>query len=473
MPRVGSPVIRPAGIQYHKDMNPTSRTGKALRRSDVERLYDSKLTDLEGAAGLVRSGSRVFLSGNAATPTPLLQSLAARKNQLEGVELVHVLQLGSDPFMSPEMEGHFRRRSLFVGPADREAVNSGRADYVPVSLHQIPWLFKRGVLPLDFALVQVSPPDEFGFVSLGVEVIAAKAAVETAGKAIGLVNPRMPRTLGDTFVHVSKFAAFVEHEMPLPTLERDPFGETEAQIGKYVADLIDDGCTLQLGIGAIPDAVLANLEGRQDLGIHTEMISDGVMEALERGLVSGSRKTLLPGKVVGTFVLGSERLYRFVHNNPLFEMRPADWVNNPFNIARNDKMIAINSALEVDLTGQVSSDSIGTRIYSGFGGQLDFIRGAAASQGGKPIIALPSSGKNGAFSKIVSQLKPGAGVVTTRADVHYVVTEYGVADLFGKSLRERARALIAIAHPNFREELSQAALERGLLPKNFTGFTAG
>ncbi|PZA07395.1 acetyl-CoA hydrolase/transferase family protein [Meiothermus sp. PNK-Is4] len=430
------------------------------------------MVGLETAAEFVQSHSRVFISGNAATPIPLLEALAARKDELQNVELIHVLQLGPDPFLAPEMEGHFRRRSLFVGPADREAVNGGRADYVPISLHQVPWLFKRGVLPLDFALVQVSPPDEFGFVSLGVEVIAAKAAVESARKVIALVNPQMPRTLGDTFVHVSKFAAFVEVDTPLPTLPRAPCGEVEARIGKYVADLIDDGCTLQMGIGAIPDAVLANLEGRQDLGIHTEMISDGVMEALERGLVTGIKKTLLPGKVVGTFVLGSERLYRFVHNNPLFEMRPADWVNDPFNIARNDRMIAINSALEVDLTGQVCADSIGTKIYSGFGGQLDFIRGAAASDGGKPIIALPSTGKNGTLSRIVPLLKPGAGVVTTRADVHYVVTEYGVAELFGKSLRERAQALIEIAHPNFREELSKAAFERGLLPKSYPGFTA-
>ncbi|MGK0618923.1 acetyl-CoA hydrolase/transferase family protein [Meiothermus cerbereus] len=452
-------------------MEAISRTGKALGRSEAEKVYQSKLASLEVAAGMIKSHSRVFVSGNAATPTPLLEALAQRRNELEGVELVHALQLGSDPFLAPEMEGHFRRRSLFVGPADREAVNSGRADYVPISLHQVPWLFKRGVLPLDYALVQVSPPDEFGFVSLGVEVIATKAAVETARRVIALVNPQMPRTLGDTFVHVSKFAAFVEIDFPLPILPRDKYGEVEAKIGKYVADLIDDGCTLQLGIGAIPDAVLANLTGRQDLGIHTEMVSDGVMEALERGIVTGQRKTLLPGKVVGTFVLGSERLYRFVHNNPLFEMRPADWVNNPFNVARNDNMIAINSALEVDLTGQVCADSIGTRIYSGFGGQLDFIRGAAASNGGKPIIALPSSGKNGAFSRIVSLLKTGAGVVTTRADVHYVVTEYGVAELFGKSLRERAQALIGIAHPNFREELSQAAFERGLLPKSHPGFS--
>lgn len=444
-------------------LNPQSRTGKALHRSDTSRLFLSKLIDLEGAAAMVQSNSRVYVSGNAATPTPLLEALAARKDELENVELVHVLQLGSDPFLAPEMEGHFRRRSLFVGPADREAVNSGRADYVPVSLHQIPWLFKRGVLPLDYALVQVSPPDEFGFVSLGVEIIAAKAAVENAKQVIALVNPRMPRTLGDTFVHISRFSAFVEVDFPLPVLGRDPFTEVEFKIGQYVADLIEDGSTLQMGIGAIPDAVLTNLEGRQDLGIHTEMISDGVMEALERGMITGQKKGQLPGKVVGTFVLGSERLYRFVDNNPLFEMRPADWVNDPFRIARNHKMVAINSCLELDLTGQICSDSIGTRIYSGFGGQLDFIRGAAASDGGKPIIALPASGKNGAFSRIVPLLKTGAGVVTTRADVHYVVTEYGVAELFGRSLRERAEALIRIAHPNFRDELRGAARERGLI----------
>lgn len=432
----------------------------------------SKLADLETAAGMIQSGSRVYVSGNAATPTPLLEALAARKDELREVELVHVLQLGHDPFLAPEMEGHFRRRSMFVGPADREAVNMGRADYVPVSLHQIPWLFKRGILPLDYALVQVSPPDEFGFVSLGVEIIAAKAAVETAKKVIALVNPNMPRTLGDTFVHVSKFSAFVEVDFPLPELARGSFGEVEAKIGKYVADLIDDGCTLQMGIGAIPDAVLANLSGRQDLGVHTEMVSDGVMEALERGIVTGIKKTLLPGKVVGTFVLGSERLYRFVHNNPLFEMRPADFVNDPFTVARNDNMIAINSALEVDITGQVCADSIGSIIYSGFGGQLDFIRGAAASDGGKPIIALPSSGKNGTLSRIVPVLKTAAGVVTTRADVHYIVSEYGVAELFGRSLRERAKALIEIAHPAFREELSKAAFERGLFPKSHPGFAA-
>lgn len=442
-----------------------SRTGKTLRSNEVQKLYRSKLCSLETAASLIGDGERIYISGNAATPTPLLEALAARKHQLESIELVHVLQLGHDPFGSPQMEGHFRRRSLFVGPADREAVNSGRADYVPISLHQMPWLFKRGILPLDTAIVQTTQPDPFGFVSLGVEVIASKAALENAKKVIALVNPNMPRTHGDSFFHISKITAAVEHQSPLPELTRKGFGEVEAAIGKHVASLIEGGNTLQMGIGAIPDAVLANLDGQRDLGIHTEMISDGVVEALERGLVTGARKTLHQGKVVGTFVLGSRQLYRFVDNNPLFELRPADYVNDPFVIAQNDNMVAINSALEADLTGQICADSIGTRIYSGFGGQLDFMRGAAASHGGKPIIALPSTGKNGTVSRIVPVLQTGAGVVTTRADVHYVVTEHGIAELFGKSLRERATALINIAHPNFREGLNQAAWERGLLPR--------
>ncbi len=430
--------------------------------------YRKRLTSPEDAVGLIRSGMRVFLSGNAATPTPLLKALAARKDELEGVELVHLLQMGEDPFLGEEMEGHFRRRALFVGPADREAVNQGRADYVPIMLHQVPWLFKRGILPLDAAIVQVSPPDEHGFCSLGVEVIATKAALEVAPLVIALVNPRMPRTLGDTFVHLSRFSAIVEMDWPLYELKRTGFGEVEKRIGAHVAGLIEDGSTLQMGIGAIPDAVLASLEGRKDLGVHTEMISDGILEAWEKGLITGAKKTLHPGKIVGTFVLGSERLYRFVDDNPLFELHPADYVNDPFVIAQNRKMVAINSAIEVDLTGQVVSDSIGTRIYSGFGGQLDFIRGAARSEGGKPIIALPSTAKS--QSRIVPLIRPGAGVVTTRADVHYVVTEWGVAELFGRSLRERALALINIAHPDFREELLKAAWERRLIPRAYPGF---
>ncbi len=430
---------------------------------NLAELLRSKRVSLEGAAALVRSHDRIYVSGNAATPTPLLEALAARKHELTDVELVHVLQMGGDPFASPDLEGHFRRRSLFVGPADRAAVNAGRADYVPVLLHEIPKLFREHHIPLDVALLQVSPPDEHGFMSLGCEVLASKAAIEAAPRVIALVNDRMPRTLGDSFLHLSRLTGFVEIDRALPILPPSTVGEIDRKIARNVAALVEDGATLQLGIGAIPDAVLAALADHRDLGIHTEMISDAVVDAIDRGVVTGARKTLHPGKAVGTFVLGSQRLYRFVHDNPAFELHPVDYVNDPYIASRNDKLVAINSALEIDLTGQVCADSIGTRIYSGFGGQLDFIRAASRSAGGRPIIALPATAKAGTMSRIVSVLKPGAGVVTTRADVHYVVTEFGTAALFGRSLRERALALIEIADPRFREDLSRAAVERGLL----------
>lgn len=426
-------------------------------------LLRAKRVSLDAAAALVSSHDHVYVSGNAATPTPLLEALAARKGELTDVELVHVLQMGPDPFASPDLEGHFRRRSLFVGPADREAVNAGRADYVPVFLHEIPKLFRERHVPLDVAMLQVSPPDEHGFVSLGCEVLASKAAIEAAPRVIALVNERMPRTLGDSFLHVSRLTALVEIDRALPVLAPSTVGELDLKIARNVAALIDDGATLQLGIGAIPDAVLASLADRRDLGIHTEMISDAVVDAIERGVVTGAKKTLHPGRAVGTFVLGSEKLYRFVHDNPAFELHPVDYVNDPFVAAQNDQLVAINSALEVDLTGQVCADSIGTKIYSGFGGQLDFIRAASRSKGGRPIITLPATAKGGTVSRIVPVLTPGAGVVTTRADVHYVVTEFGTAALFGRSLRERALALIEIADPRFRDELARAASERGLL----------
>jgi acyl-CoA hydrolase len=371
--------------------------------------------------------------------------------------------MGEDPLSTPKMEGHFRHNSLFVGPADREAVNSGRADYVPIFLHEIPSLFYRGEMPIDVAIIHTSPPDEHGFVSLGVEVLCTKAAVENAKKVIAQINDQMPRALGDAFIHVSRIDKIVEVSEPLPVLERKGYTEVEKKIGVHIAELIEDGSTLQLGIGGIPDAVLHALRDKRDLGIHTEMISDGVKEGIELGFITGIKKTLHAGKVIATFILGSEELYKFVHDNPIFELHPADYTNDPFIIAQNEKMVSINSALEVDLTGQVCSDSIGPYIYSGFGGQVDFIRGAAKSKGGKPIIALPSTAKGGTVSRIVPFLKQGAGVVTTRADVHYVVTEYGVAYLHGKNLRERAKALIEIAHPKFREELERAAYERKLI----------
>jgi len=425
--------------------------------------YKKKLVTAEEAIAEIKSRSRVYISGNAATPYVLMRALASRKDELKDVELSHVLLLGEDPLSKPEMEGHFRHNSLFVGPADRHAINEGRADYVPIFLHQIPNLFYSGQMLLDVVMLHLSPPDEHGFMSFGVEVLASKAAAETAKVVIAQVNEKMPRVLGDSFVHVSRVNKIVEISEPLPQLEKKPFSEMERKIGHFIAALIDDGSTLQLGIGGIPDAVLSALKGRRDLGIHTEMVSDGVMEAIEEGMITGAKKTFHPYKVILTFLLGSDRLYDFADNNPIFEAHPTDYTNHPFNVSRNDNMVAINSAIEVDITGQVCSDSIGTYIYSGFGGQVDFIRGAAHSKGGKPIIALPSTAKKGEMSRIVPFLKKGAGVVTTRADVKYVVTEYGVAYLHGKHLQERTKALINIAHPKFRPDLIKEAKQRNLL----------
>lgn len=417
--------------------------------------YKQKVVSLEEAVSVVRSGDRIFISGNAATPLLLTKSLAARKDELYDVEVNHVLLLGDDPLAKPGMERHFRHNSLFVGPADRDAIATGRSEYVPVHLSEIPTLFVEKVIPLDVAFIHVSPPDEHGFMSYGVECAATKAAAEHAALVVAQVNDKMPRTLGDVFIHASQVHRIVECSEPLLTLEAGTPTEIEKKIATHIANLIEDGDTLQLGIGGIPDAVIAQLESKRHLGIHTEMVSDGVVQALEKGIITNQKKTLHPGKLIATFVLGSEGLYEYVDNNPFFELHPCDYTNDPFIISQNEKMVAINSAIEVDITGQVCSDSIGSKIYSGFGGQVDFIRGAAYSKGGKPIIALPSTTKKDTISRIVPRLKPGAGVVTTRADVHYVVTEFGVASLHGKNLRQRAEALIAIAHPNFRSELEQ------------------
>ena len=425
--------------------------------------YKNKLVTAEEAVSVISSGDRIYVSGNAATPYFLMRALASRKDELEDVELSHVLLLGEDPFSKPGMEGHFRHNSLFVGPADRKAINEGKADYVPIFLHQIPDLFYSGEMSVDVAMLHLSPPDEHGFMSYGVEVLASKAAAETAKTVIAQVNEKMPRVLGDSFIHISKVHKVAEISEDLPQLEKKPFSEVERKIGHLIADMIDDGSTLQLGIGGIPDAVLFALKGRKDLGIHTEMVSDGVMEAIEEGIITGAKKTFHPNKIILTFLLGSEKLYEFADNNPVFEAHPTDYTNHPFNVSRNDNRGAINSAIEVDITGQICSDSIGIYIYSGFGGQVDFIRGAAHSKGGKPIIALPSTARSGEVSRIVPFLKKGAGVVTTRADVKYVVTEYGVAYLHGKNLQERTKTLINIAHPKFRPDLTKEAKERNLL----------
>ena len=425
--------------------------------------YKAKLCTAGEAVSCVKSEDWVWISGNAAAPFTLMEALSARSGELHNVHLSHVLLMGEDPLSKPGMEKAFHHNSLFVGPADRVSVNDGRSAYVPIHLHMIPKAIRLGACRVDVAMVQCSPPDDHGFMSLGLEVMANKASVEMAKTLIVQVNDQMPRVLGDSFIHVSRASRIVETSLPLLELTGKAASDVEKKIGATIAEMIPDGATLQMGIGGIPDAVLALLEGKRDLGIHTEMISDGLMRAMEQGIITGTRKTLHPGKVVSTFILGTRNLYDFVHDNPLFELHPVDHTNDPFIIAQNDHMIAINSALEVDLTGQVCSDSIGPYIYSGFGGQLDFIRGAAASKGGKPIIALPATAKKGTMSRIVPKLKEGSGVVTTRADVHYVVTEFGVANLWGKNLQERAKSLVGIAHPDFRDMLEQEARERHLI----------
>lgn len=427
-------------------------------------LYRGRMTTPPEAVRDIRSGDRVWVHPGCNTPIPLLEAMVAKAPELEDVEVVHILTLGPAPYADPGMEKHFRHRALFTGHNVREAVNAGRADFVPIHLHEVPGLVTGGKLPIDVALVHISPPDEHGFCSYGVGVDATKAAVERARTVIALVNHQMPRALGDSFVHVSKLTHVVEIDEPVLELAMAPeISDTARKIGENIASLIPDGATMQMGIGEIPDAVLLFLHDKRDLGVHTEMFSDGLVDLFEMGVVTNDKKTLHRGKIVASFVLGTRKAFDFMDNNPFMEFRPNQYVNDPFIVAQNEKMVAINSALAIDLTGQVCADSIGTNIYSGFGGQLDFIRGAARSEGGVPVIALPSTAKNGDISRVTNTLLPGSGVVTTRADVHFVVTEYGIADLHGKSLRERAESLIAIAHPEHREELEAAAKERRLL----------
>lgn len=425
--------------------------------------YKTKKCTAEEAVSVVKDNDRIYISGNAATPFELMDALEQRKNELHNVELAHVLLFGDEPLSKPGMEGHFRHNSLFVGPADRAAVNAGKADYIPVFLYEIPSLFYTGLLPVDVAFMHLSPPDEHGFMSYGVECLASKAAAESAKIVIAQVNEKMPRALGDSFIHASRVSKIVELSRDLPELQPIPFTDVEKKIGSNVASLVEDGSTVQLGIGGIPNAALKAMFDRKDLGVHTEMVSDSIIDAIEAGVITGAKKTLHASKIIATFYLGTKKIYEFIDNNPVFETHPCNYTNHPYIIGQNEKMVAINSAIEVDLTGQVCSDSIGTRIYSGFGGQLDFIRGAAQSKEGKPIIALPSTAKGGKVTKIVSTLQVGAGVVTTRADVHYIVTEHGVANLNGKNLRQRAEALISIAHPDFRQGLEEEAKKRKLL----------
>lgn len=413
----------------------------------------------EEAVKIINSGDRVFIQGVAAAPQTLIKAMTSRAEELRDVEIVHLHTEGSAPYSAPEFTESFRVNAFFVGANVRQAVNEGRGDYIPVFLSEIPALFRRGVLKIDVALINVSLPDKHGFCSLGVSVDIARAAVDCATTVVAQINPWMPRTLGDALVHINDIDFAVEVSDPLPEVPPPALTDIDRAIGRSIAELIEDGATLQMGIGSIPNAVLASLTGHKDLGIHTEMFSDGVMELVESGVINGRKKIKHPGKIVAGFLMGTRRLYDFVDDNPQVLMLDIAYVNDSAVIRRNPKVTAVNSAIEVDLTGQVCADSIGNRHYSGVGGQMDFIRGASLSDGGKPIIALPSVTSRGE-SKIVANLKPGAGVVTTRAHVHYVVTEHGVADLYGKNLRQRSYELIRIAHPDHREALEKAAFER-------------
>ncbi|MFN3308001.1 MAG: acetyl-CoA hydrolase/transferase family protein [Anaerolineales bacterium] len=421
--------------------------------------YQSRIVTPEEAVRQIKSHQRLFLTGNCSVPQKILAALVEYAPNLEDVEICHALTVGPADYVNPELQGHLRVNTMFISSNIRKAVHEGRVDFTPVLLSEFPLLFKRKILPVDVALIHVSPPDEHGFCSFGIEVGLTKSVAESASMIIAEVNQQMPRTLGDSFIHVSRLSYMVPTDYELPELPMADEGNAEIyeKIATYVAELIPDGATMQMGIGAIPDAVLKHLFTKKDLGIHTEMFSDGVIDLVEAGVLTNSRKTLHPGKIIAGFILGTKRLYKWVDDNPLIELHPTEYVNDPFIIAQNERMVAINSAIEVDLTGQVCADSIGHRLFSGVGGQLDFIYGSSRSKGGVPIIALPSTAKD--FSRIVATLKPGAGVVTTRNHVHYVITEYGIADLYGKTIRQRAKALINIAHPKFRDELTRQAKE--------------
>jgi len=421
----------------------------------MARDWTRKAVSAEDAVGLIQSGMNVFVHGASATPTPLLKAMVGRKD-LEGVRLYHMHTAGETPFAEPACRGRFFSVSLFTGPALRKPIEEGRADFMPIFLSDIPALFRSGRIRLDVALLQVSPPDVHGCCTLGTSVDTAKAAADSARVIIAEINEQMPRSHGNTVVPFERIDAFLHTDRPLVEQGPEPETEVEARIGEIVAGLVEDGSTLQMGIGAIPDAALLRLRGKRDLGIHTEMFSDRVVELFEAGAITNRFKNVHPHRIVTSFVSGTRKLFRFVHDNPLVEFHPCDRTNDTSLIRRNDKVVAINSCIQVDLTGQVCADSIGHRIYSGIGGQMDFIRGAALSRGGKPILALRSTASGGSVSRIVPELNPGAGVVTTRGHVHWMITEYGAVNLHGMTLRERGDALISIAHPDFRAELSGA-----------------
>ncbi|GAB3509029.1 acetyl-CoA hydrolase/transferase C-terminal domain-containing protein [Spirosoma knui] len=417
------------------------------------------LTTPEQAVTAIQSGNRVFIHSVAQTPHVLINAMVGRASELKDVEVCHIHTEGPLPYLDAQYRDSFRANSFFIGANMRKQLNQGIGDYVPVFLSEVPLLFKRNILPIDVALIQVSPPDQHGYCSLGPSVDVSLAAIQSAKYIIAQINPRVPRTHGDGLIPVSMLHAAVEVDEPIYEVLPGEISAEDRKIGQYVASLVEDGATLQLGIGGIPNATLAELIHHKGLGIHTEMFSDGVIDLVERGVITGEHKTVLPHRIVSAFVMGSQRVYDFINDNPGVAMKQASYTNDTSIIRRNPKVTAINSAIEIDITGQVCADTIGTYQYSGVGGQMDFVRGASLSEGGKPIIALPSVTSKG-LSKIVPFLKEGAGVTTTRAHVHYIVTEYGIADLYGQNLRQRARALINIAHPDHREELERQAFAR-------------
>ena len=414
--------------------------------TNLLRIYNQKLVSSDDAVKHIKSGDNVIIHPGCAVPSELVRALVRRKDELENVTIYHILIVGDLPYLQPGMEKHFKHKAFFIGANARKAVNEGRSEFIPIFLSEVPLLFKLGRIKTDVALLNVSPPDEHGFCSYGVDVGTIKTPAEKSKIIIAQVNKHMPRTLGDCFIHINKITYIVEHDEELKELPQvDPNTAPEVlavfdKIGKNVADLIEDGSTLQMGIGAIPDSVMKYLFDKKDLGIHTEMFSDGMIDLVDAGVINGEKKTLHPGKIIAGFVLGTKRVYDFIDNNPIIEFHPQEYVNDPYIISKNNKMVAINSALEVDLTGQVCADSIGTKLYSGIGGQVDFIRGASKSEGGKPIIAIPSTTKNDTISRIVPTLKPGAGVVTSRGDVDYVVTEYGAAESMGKNYTGKSKS---------------------------------
>ncbi len=431
---------------------------------DWTSTYKSRIKTAEEAVQCIRSGMRIFLTGNVSVPRVALGALVECAPQLQDVEICQALMIGPADYVNPELQGHLRVNTLFISQNVRKAVHEGRADFTPVLLSEFPLLFKHGVLPVDVAIIHVSVPDEHGFCSLGVEVGLTKSPAESAKVIIAEVNQQMPRTLGDSFIHVSRLNHIIPVNYPITEMPQAEEGNSEVveKIAGFIAELIPDGATMQLGIGAIPDAVLKFLHHKKDLGVHSEMFSDGVIALVNEGVLTNARKTLHPGKIIAGFMLGTQELYKWSDDNPLIEMHRTEYVNDPFVIAQNERMVAINSAIEVDLTGQVCADSIGPKFYSGVGGQLDFIYGASRSKGGVPIIALPSTTtlRDGTpVTRITAMLKQGAGVTTSRNHVRYVVTEYGVADLYGKTIRQRARQLIGIAHPDFRADLEKQARE--------------